>query len=132
MLKSITLVLMLHAIQHLAENNSTNSGKFPGHLQLHQHTINLVWLGRHVLNKRDGPIRPYFVRSSKRCNKNGKAAAIKIALRCTSDQRSDARIGADRPRRYSADRGLPGLQVHAIRKREILRHHRRMKSHKPT
>src|SRR5438445_12726878 len=67
----VGLAAGLNAIQHLTEYETTDPFKFAGELQLHEHAIDLEWLGANILEEKDGVAGLNFVLSCKRCNQHG-------------------------------------------------------------
>src|SRR3954451_1679715 len=69
-LELVSLIMLLHAVQHLPEDNAAKSGKFSCELQLHQHAIDLKRLRADVLDEQDGVICADRVRSSDGCGEH--------------------------------------------------------------
>src|SRR4029077_15171659 len=80
LLQRITLTRRRPAVEHLAEDDTAYFRKLPRQLQMHQHAINLIWLGADVLDENEGAVGVNPPGRPQRDTQNKKPPAIKSSF----------------------------------------------------
>ncbi len=133
LLERVSLVGRLHAVHQFAKDDAAHALQLSRELQLHQHAVDLVGLGGDVFQEKQLAFGFRFVGRAQRGDQDRKTSAIEHTLAFSGDERIEAEDGVrgQLPLRVAAQRGTPGILVHAgrIGFGEILGDHRTVKGH---
>ena len=101
--------MLLHAIQHLAEDDAAHAGELSCKFHLHQHAIYLKRFGAYIFDKQDGVISPGCVLRTDRRGQHGETSAVESSFGVAGDDGLDARARhrSDLPLRLPFQRRLP-------------------------
>src|SRR5215831_18003313 len=78
------------AVQHLSEDNAPYAFQFPCQFQVHQHAVNLIWLGIHIFQEEDLALGPNLVGSTQHCREQGQATTRQTSPAASSSQSFEA------------------------------------------